>query len=138
MSHNDWKTRGMRSKGRRRGWGWPRPCRVCGREFTPVRNDALTCSSTCRQHRHRGGDLAYLARPGLTAKEKRERRKWHDAIAEDIRAQKIEKAAKLKRRELNRQRRQERRAIEALGRAELERLRESGDYDAVVGGSGGA
>jgi len=103
---------------------------VCGQFFTPVRLDAVTCSSTCRQRRHRGGDLAYLA--GLISWEQREQRQWHDAVAADIQTHKDEKAAMLKRREANRQRRQERLLIEALGRAELEKLRASGDYDVVV------
>jgi hypothetical protein len=95
----------------------------------------VTCSSTCRQRLHRGRDLAYLNR-GLTAKEQRQQRQWHDAVAKDIQEQRKKMADVMKRRELNRQRRRERRAIEALieslGRAELAKLRASGDYDAVV------
>jgi len=94
----------------------------------------LTCSSRCRQRRHRGGDLAYLA--GLISWEQREQRQWHDAVAADIQTHKDEKAAMLKRREANRQRRQERLLIEALGRAELEKLRASGDYETIVGSIG--
>src|SRR6266852_9984338 len=96
-----------------------RPCRVCGQVFTPVRIDAVTCSSTCRQRRHRGGDLAYLI--GLSSREQRKQRQWHNAVAGEMPIHRKKMSARAKRRELNRQRRQERRAIETLGRAELEK-----------------
>jgi hypothetical protein len=53
------------------------PCRVCGREFVPTRSDAVTCSDRCRQRRHRGEDLAYLA--DLPPKVRRLEREAHRA-----------------------------------------------------------
>jgi hypothetical protein len=35
-------------------------CHVCGQPFPLFRFDALTCTSTCRGRKTRGGDLAYL------------------------------------------------------------------------------
>lgn len=32
---------------------WHNGCAVCGRSFTPKRNDAVTCSNTCRQRLYR-------------------------------------------------------------------------------------
>jgi len=72
----------------------------------------------------------------LTAKEQRKHRKWHDEVTVGIRAYKVEMAAMMKQRDLNRQRRQERRAIETVGRAALEKLRASGDYETIVGSIG--
>jgi hypothetical protein len=55
------------------------PCRVCGEEFTPARWDAVTCTDTCRQRLHRGGDLAYLA--DLPPKVRRAEQALQDALA---------------------------------------------------------
>jgi hypothetical protein len=52
----------------------PLNCRVCGLRFTPKRFDALTCSSTCRQRLHRGGDGAFLA--ALPRDERADKRRW--------------------------------------------------------------
>jgi len=49
-------------------------CRVCGVGFATSRYDAKTCTSTCRQRLHRGGDLAYLA--ALKSHERRAHRTY--------------------------------------------------------------
>jgi hypothetical protein len=52
------------------------------RGFRPSRFDALTCSDGCRQDRHRGGDLRYIA--GLDPVAARFARNVHDAIDFEI------------------------------------------------------
>jgi len=56
-----------------------RPCRVCGLVFTPTRWDAVVCSTTCQQRRHRGRDLDYLAE--LTDALRKEHRRHHENTA---------------------------------------------------------
>src|ERR1700678_2068522 len=65
----------------------PRPCRVCGLDFRPVRFDALTCSDPCRKRRSRGQDLAYLA--AMTPDQARARRFVHEALISDIEIRKM-------------------------------------------------
>ena len=43
-------SRGCRTEGRR---AVPRQCATCGKGFAPKRNDAVTCSSKCRQKAYR-------------------------------------------------------------------------------------
>jgi hypothetical protein len=57
----------------------PIACRVCGLRFTPKRFDAVTCSSTCRQRLHRGGDAAFVA--DLPRAERAPMRRWLKASA---------------------------------------------------------
>src|SRR5690242_3271342 len=57
------------------------------------RFDAVTCSETCRQRLHRGGDLAYLA--DLTPKEQRIHRDLHAALDASREAEKKARAANL-------------------------------------------
>jgi hypothetical protein len=61
-----------------------RYCRVCGQKFSPVRYDALTCSTTCRirKSRHPDLDLAYL--DTLPPDQARARRMLHEADESDI------------------------------------------------------
>lgn len=65
-----------------RKYGPGRPCRVCGETFRPSRYDQETCTDRCRQRRHRGGDLAYLA--GLDPVMAKVRRARHDAVTDEI------------------------------------------------------
>jgi hypothetical protein len=68
-----------------------RYCRVCGREWRPIRFDAVTCTDTCRKRLSRGQSFAYLA--GLTSKQQRSERRYHAAVDASIAAQKKVKAA---------------------------------------------
>jgi hypothetical protein len=54
------------------------PCRVCGFEFTPSREDAVTCTSTCRQRLRKGQEFAYFE--ALTRKQQRIERDLHAAL----------------------------------------------------------
>jgi hypothetical protein len=74
----------------------PRPCRVCGLEFRPVRFDALTCSDPCRKRRSRGEDLAYLAT--MLPDHARARRFVHEALISDIEIRKMVIASRKERR----------------------------------------
>jgi hypothetical protein len=59
-------------------------CAVCG--SPPARWGATTCSSTCRQRKRRGGDLAYIA--GLPNREQERAREYHkvmDAVRAEYR-----------------------------------------------------
>jgi hypothetical protein len=69
-----------------------RPCRVCGLPFQPARFDALTCSDTCRQRRHRGLDLAYLAE--LPPDQARFRKNLHATIDDEIAIQRMVSASR--------------------------------------------
>jgi predicted nucleic acid-binding Zn ribbon protein len=51
-----------RARVRRRVRHEPMHCAVCGRSFTPKRNDAVTCSNTCRQKLHRQRHSSQSAR----------------------------------------------------------------------------
>jgi len=88
-----------------------RICRVCGRDFTSRRVDAITCTSTCRQRLSRGHAFAYLA--GLSKREQKVHREMHagydrliasvkrrNAFLKDLRA---EKRAEKQERERQRQ-----------------------------------
>jgi hypothetical protein len=79
----------------------PRYCRVCGQQFQPVRFDALTCSTTCRMRKSRGGDLGYLA--SLLPYLVETRRSIHEA---DLDAIATARAAGASRREGRRERRE--------------------------------
>jgi hypothetical protein len=57
-------------------------CRVCGKQFQPVRFDAQLCSSTCGMRKSRGHDLVYLAT--LPPDQARARRMVHEAVESDI------------------------------------------------------
>jgi hypothetical protein len=84
----------------------PIKCRVCGLWFTAARWGATTCSSTCRQRKRRGGDLAYIA--GLPNREQERARAYHaemDAVRAEYR-QAVQAFAE--RRKLKRERRHER------------------------------
>ena len=108
---------------------------MCGISFRPVRFDAITCSSTCRQRLRRGQAFAYLA--GLSASKRRAERKWHAAHDRYIEREKRAGAAARERRDKGRPKREERRAMkrkraiaEALGMRMLEQA--GGDYDRLV------
>jgi hypothetical protein len=74
----------------------PRPCRVCGLDFRPVRFDALTCSDPCRKRRSRGQDLAYLG--AMPPDHARARRFLHEALISDIEIRKMVIASRRERR----------------------------------------
>jgi hypothetical protein len=76
-----------------------RPCAVCGLEFKPVRNDAKTCSNTCRKRRA-VGRLAYIAE--LPQVQQRARRALHQAIEDAIAIERVVRTARLERRKLGR------------------------------------
>jgi hypothetical protein len=70
---------------------------VCGLEFTSSRFDAVTCSATCRQRLHRGGDLAYLI--DLPPEEQQLHRHLHSALDASREAEKKALAARMQARE---------------------------------------
>ncbi len=92
-------------------------CRVCGRDFTASRFDALTCTSTCRQRLRRGGEFAYFA--GLSKRQQRLEREMHDAYGRHKAAHKEAVAATRAARDLNRKARHERLLAEIVGREVL-------------------
>jgi hypothetical protein len=53
-----------RQLGERRAAARPRQCTVCGKDFTPPRNDARTCSPACRQRAYRARPRGERTTPG--------------------------------------------------------------------------